>query len=483
MLILSIDQGTTGTTTVLYNQQGHSIAKAYREFRQIYPRPGWVEHSPMEIWQTVVTTIEEACANHWNEISVIGITNQRETVILWDRRTGKPIYNAIVWQCRRTAASCEQFSAQKKRIRDKTGLPVDPYFSATKIRWILEHVPNIRLEDTLFGTVDSWLIWNLTGRKVHATDITNASRTLLFDIHRRCWDQALCELFNIPMSLLPEVQPSIYQYGKVSSISKLKNVPIMAVSGDQQAALFGQTCFNPGQVKNTYGTGCFVVMNTGQQPVSSHQGLITTRAVGEATNSCYALEGPIFIGGATIQWLRDELQIIRNASESEDVAMSVQDNAGVYLVPAFVGLGAPHWNMQARGIITGLTRGTNRQHIIRAALESMAYQTADVLQAMEAESGKSIEFLAVDGGACANNFLMQFQSDIINRPVLRPKIIESTSLGVAFMAGLSAGIWQSLDTLRELKKIETTFYPRMTEDRRTQLLAGWRQALRQCKTV
>ena len=483
MLILSIDQGTTGTTTVLYDQQGFSVASAYREFRQIYPHPGWVEHDPLEIWQTVIDTIEEVCANHRDKVSAIGITNQRETTILWDRYTGKPVYNAIVWQCRRTAVLCEKFSAQEAMIREKTGLPLDAYFSGTKIRWILDHVPDLRLEDTLFGTVDSWLIWNLTNGKVHATDFTNASRTLLFNIHQRCWDQTLCELFNIPMTLLPAVQPSLHEYGQASCIPNLNNVSIMAVAGDQQAALFGQTCFDPGQVKNTYGTGCFVVMNTGQQPVISQRGLVTTLAVDESANPCYALEGSIFIGGAAIQWLRDELQILQNAAESEVAAMSVHDNAGVYLVPAFAGLGAPHWDMRARGIITGLTRGTNRQHIIRAALESMAYQTADVLQVMEAESGRSIKFLAVDGGACANDFLMQFQSDIINRPVLRPKIIESTTLGVAFMAGLSAGMWQSLDTLRELKQADTTFHPDMANEHRTQLLADWRQALRQCRTT
>lgn len=479
MHILAIDQGTTGTTTVLFDQSGKIVAKAYREFPQIYPRPGWVEHDPLQIWQTVLDSIAEIRFQFPDQITAIGITNQRETTILWDKTTGKPIYNAIVWQCRRTADICEQLRPYESIFRRKTGLPIDAYFSGTKIKWILENVSEYRLENILFGTIDSWLIWNLTNGKVHATDYTNASRTLLFNIREKKWDVELCELLTIPSSILPQVKKSVDNYGIIESISSLAGVPILGVAGDQQAALFGQTCFSRGQIKNTYGTGCFVMMNTGNEAIYSKKGLITTLAVDGSGNPCYALEGSIFIAGAAIQWLRDELHLIDKSSDSEQAALTVADNNGVYLVPAFVGLGAPHWNMQARGTLAGLTRGTNRNHIIRAALEAMAYQTYDVLTTMEQETQATIHNLAVDGGAVVNNFLMQFQADILNKPVLKPESIESTSLGVAYMAGLKAGIWKNAEELAQLKKIEREFLPSMDDDKRDELLKGWQKALRQ----
>jgi glycerol kinase len=479
MYVLSIDQGTTGTTTVLYDQSGKIAGKAYRELSQVYPRPGWVEHDPMEIWQTVMDTVEELCSHYPQEIAAIGITNQRETAILWDRKTGTPIYNAIVWQCRRTADYCERLLEHEALFRRKTGLPVDPYFSGTKIKWILENSTGYRLDDLLFGTVDTWLIWKLTGGKVHATDYTNGSRTLLFDIREKRWDQELCRLLGIPLGILPEVRKSIDDYGVVETVPWIAGIPILAVTGDQQAALFGQTCFAKGQIKNTYGTGCFVVMNTGSEAITSNTGLITTLAVNGSGDPCYALEGSIFIAGAAIQWLRDELRIIEDSSDSEAAALSVGDNGGVYLVPAFVGLGAPHWNMQARGTLVGLTRGTNRNHIIRAALESMAYQTHDVLSTMEQETEMKTERLAVDGGAASNNFLMQFQSDIIGKPVVRPTLIESTSLGAAYMAGLKAGLWRNSEELACLKTYDREFMPSMDETNRKELIEGWRKALRQ----
>ncbi len=479
MYILSIDQGTTGTTTVLYDQSGGIAAKTYREFTQIYPRPGWVEHDPMEIWQTVIDAVEELLSQHPGKIAAIGITNQRETAVLWDKNNGLPIYNAIVWQCRRTAEFCENLHEHEALFRKKTGLPVDAYFSGTKVKWILDHVKGHKPDDILFGTIDSWLIWRLTGGKVHATDYTNASRTLIFDINEKKWDQELCEILGVPVSILPQVRKSIDDYGVVQSLNGLDGIPIFGVAGDQQAALFGQACFVKGQIKNTYGTGCFVVMNTGPEPIVSHKGLITTLAVEGSGGPCYALEGSIFIAGAAIQWLRDELRILDNASDSEALALSVKDNGGVYLVPAFVGLGAPHWNMQARGALVGLTRGTNRSHIIRAALESMAYQTYDVLSTMEEETGTRPNRLMVDGGATANDFLMQFQADIIDRPVARPSIIESTSLGVAYMAGLKAGIWNGPEELSKLKTYDREFTPSMDHKNRKELLKGWKKALRQ----
>ena len=479
MYILAIDQGTTGTTTVLYNQDGKIVDKAYREFTQIYPRPGWVEHNPLEIWQTVVDSVKELCSRHKEKIVAIGITNQRETTVIWDKKTGKPIHNAIVWQCRRTADICEQLKPKEELFRSKTGLPVDAYFSGTKIKWLLENAKGYKIDNLLFGNVDTWLIWKLTDGKVHATDYTNASRTLIFNIVEKKWDEDLCQLLNIPPSILPDVQKSVDDYGVVESIPEIAGAPIYGDAGDQQAALFGQACFIEGEIKNTYGTGCFLLMNTGSKAIFSKKGLVTTLAVGGDGNPCYALEGSVFIAGAAIQWLRDELKIIEKSSDSEKAALSVEENGGVYMVPAFVGLGAPHWDMQARGVIVGLTRGANRNHIIRAALESMAYQTYDVLSTMEEETGIKADKLAVDGGAVENNFLMQFQADIINKPVIRPQVTESTSLGVAFMAGLRAGVWKNSDELAQLKSIEREFIPAMNDFKRNKLLNGWQKALRQ----
>jgi glycerol kinase len=478
-VILAIDQGTTGTTSVLYDEKGSIVDKAYRECTQIYPRPGWVEHDPVEIWQTVKETVKELCARRSRKIAAIGITNQRETTILWDRQTGQPIHHAIVWQCRRTAGICEQFKEHESLFRSKTGLPLDAYFSGTKIKWLLDHVKGYQKENILFGNVDTWMIWKLTNGNVHATDYTNASRTLIYNIVEKKWDEELCALLNIPMHALPRVYKSMDDYGAVESIPELRGVPIFGVAGDQQAALFGQACFDSGQIKSTYGTGCFLLMNTGAEPVLSRKGLITTLAINGNGDPCYALEGSVFIAGAAIQWLRDELKAIENSADSEQAALSVADNGGVYMVPAFVGLGAPHWDMEARGAIVGLTRGANRNHIIRAALESMAYQTYDVLSTMEEETGCAAEKLAVDGGAVENGFLMQFQADLLEKPVIRPAVIESTSLGAAYLAGLQAGVWKSSEELSRLKRIEKEFVPSMPNNIRTDLLAGWRKALRQ----
>jgi len=482
MYVLAIDQGTTGTRAVLYNELGQMVDKSDRPLRQIYPKPGWVEHNPLEIWQTVVATIQELCGRHDGKIAAIGITNQRETTVIWDKRTGQPIHNAIVWQCRRTADICEQLKPKEHLFRRKTGLPIDAYFSGTKIKWLLEHVAGYRIEDVLFGTIDSWLIWKLTNGQVHATDYTNASRTMIFNIIEKRWDEELCQLLNIPGHILPMVKRSIDDFGHVAAIDEIAGVPIYGVAGDQQAALFGQTCFAPGQIKNTYGTGCFLLMNTGSEAIFSSNGMLTTLAVAGDGSPCYALEGSVFIAGAAIQWLRDELRIIASSKESEAAALAVPDTAGVYMVPAFVGLGAPHWDMQARGVIVGLTRGANRNHLVRAALEAMAYQSYDVLTAMAAETGMMADKLAVDGGAVGNNFLLQFQADILNMPVVRPTIIESTSLGVAFMAGLRAGLWKNSDELSRLKAIDREFRPRMCSDQRVELLRGWQKALRQAMT-
>ncbi len=479
MYILAIDQGTTGTTTVLYNQEGGIVDKAYRELRQIYPQPGWVEHDPLEIWQTVVDSVQELKSRNKEKIAAIGITNQRETTIVWDKKTGQPIHNAIVWQCRRTADICEKLKPKEELFRNKTGLPVDAYFSGTKIKWLLQNVKESKADNLLFGNIDTWLIWKLTDGKVHATDYTNASRTLIFNIIEKKWDAELCRLLNIPPSILPQVKKSVDDYGVVESIPEIADVPIFGDAGDQQAALFGQACFKEGQSKNTYGTGCFLLINTGSNAIFSEKGLVTTLAVNGKGDPCYALEGSVFIAGAAIQWLRDELKIIDKSAESEKAALSVEDNGGVYMVPAFVGLGAPHWDMQARGVIVGLTRGANRNHIIRAALESMAYQTYDVLSTMEDETGIKTEKLAVDGRAVQNDFLMQFQANIIDRPVLRPSVVESTSQGAAFLAGLKAGIWKNSDELSRLKSVEKEFIPLMDNQKREELVRGWKKALRQ----
>ncbi len=477
--ILAIDQGTSGTTTVLYDRKGRIAGKAYREFRQIYPRPGWVEHDAEEIWRTVLATVRGLCAGKKARIAALGITNQRETTVVWDRRTGKPIHNAIVWQCRRTADYCRGLSGHAKHIRRVTGLPVDAYFSGSKIRWILRNVEGYDRKNVIFGTIDSWLVWKLTDGGTHATDYTNASRTMLYDLRRKRWDPKLCRLLSVPLAMLPKVKKSADDYGVVTSIPAIRDVPILGVAGDQQAALFGQACFERGELKNTYGTGCFLLLNTGKKAIISRRSLITTLAIDGSGNPCYALEGSVFIAGAAIQWLRDELKILARASHSEKAARAAKDNAGVYLVPAFVGLGAPHWDMQARGALVGLSRGANRNHIIRAALEAMAYQSNDVLAAMEKDTGLRYRELAVDGGAAANDFLMQFQADVINRPVARPAVIETTSRGAAFLAGLKSGFWKDSRQLRRLKKIERVFRPKMKRGEREQLLAGWARALRQ----
>ena len=481
MYILAIDQGTTGTTTVLYGKDGKPVKKAYREFTQHFPQPGWVEHDPEEIWQTVVDTVTEICTEYAGNISAVGITNQRETTVVWNKKTGKPVHNAIVWQCRRTAGLCEELKKDQDLITAKTGLPVDAYFSGTKLKWILENVKDLPIDDLLFGTIDTWLVWKLTRGKVHATDHTNASRTLLFNIEKRRWDDRLCQLLSVPPSLLPEVKNSADDYGTVTAIEGLKDVPISGVAGDQQAALFGQACFEPGQIKNTYGTGCFLMMNTGTNRINSANGLLSTLAIDAEGKPCCALEGSVFIAGAAIQWLRDELKILEKAPDSEAAANAVENTNGVYLVPAFVGLGAPYWDSDARGILTGLTRGTSRNHVIRAALESMAFQTSDVLNAMHQDTGSYPETLAVDGGACANNFLMQFQADITGCTVCRPEVIESTSLGAAFLAGLYTGFWGSSDELARLKKYEKEFTPQLDEKTKKELLAGWEKAVRQAR--
>jgi glycerol kinase len=477
MAILSIDQGTTGTTVIVVNQQGEIMAQAYREFTQYYPRPGWVEHDPLEIWQCVQTCIDEILNNNKVTVEAIGITNQRETTVIWDADTGRPVYPAIVWQCRRTAAICADLEPRRELIRQKTGLPLDAYFSGTKAQWILENAPGDPEQQLLFGTIDTWLIWQLTGGQVHATDFTNASRTMLFNIHEKIWDPELCELMHIPLDILPEVRPSAGSFGTVLSLPKLTGTPILGVAGDQQAALFGQQCFQKGEMKNTYGTGCFIMMNTGSEAIRSDQGLITTLAADPNGKPCYALEGSIFIAGAAIQWLRDELGLLDSAADSEAAARAVADNGGVYLVPAFVGLGAPYWDMDARGLLTGLTRGSNKNHIIRAALEAMAYQTHDVVRAMEEDTGLTIASLAVDGGATQNDFLMQFQADILNLEIHRAAQLETTALGAAYLAGLAVGKW-TVDNLRSLSHSGGNYSPGMADDERNGYLQGWQQAIK-----
>ncbi|NTW70083.1 MAG: glycerol kinase GlpK [Chlorobiaceae bacterium] len=479
MAVLAIDQGTTGTTCILYNHDGEPVGRAYREFSQIYPSEGWVEHDPEEIWQSVVEGVQELRAGTQVPITAIGIANQRETTIVWDRMTGKPVYNAIVWQCRRTSELCRKYEAEREMITAKTGLPLDAYFSATKIRWILDNSPDLDIDNLLFGTVDTWLVWRLTGGRVHATDFTNASRTLLYNIRQKQWDRELLDLFEIPQSLLPEVKSSMDDFGRVSTLEELKDIPIAGVAGDQQASLFGQCRFFSGAVKNTYGTGCFMVMNTGDTFIKSQHGLLTTLALDANGKSCYALEGSVFIGGAVIQWLRDELRLLEYTWESEAMAKAAGENGGVYIVPAFVGLGAPHWQMEARGTIAGLTRGSNRNHIVRAALESIAYQSFEVFQAMVADSGFSPNALMVDGGAVSNGFLMQFQADLLDVPILIPANAESTSLGAAYLAGLQTGEWSSSGELLKLHQAARTYVPDMTPAERERLINGWQKAVRQ----
>ncbi|MBI1822135.1 MAG: glycerol kinase GlpK [Nitrospirae bacterium] len=485
--ILALDQGTTSSRAILFNQKGEIVSSAFREVAQIYPQAGWVEHNPAEIWNSQISSAKEAVIKGGispREILTIGITNQRETTILWDRLTGEPLYNAIVWQCRRSSPLCHQLKAEgfAGPIRKKTGLVVDAYFSATKIKWLIENIPEIQKKakkgEALFGTVNSWLLYQLTGKKVHATDYSNASRTMLFNIHKLSWDQELLERFGIPVSILPEVKNSSEIYGYTHpDLFEGVSIPISGMAGDQHAALFGQGAFQKGSGKNTYGTGCFLLMNTGDQPVVSKTGLLTTIAWGLENKITYALEGSVFIGGAVIQWLRDELKIIQNAAESEDLALSLKNNGGVYLVPAFVGLGAPYWDMEARGIIVGLTRGAGRAHIARAALESIAYQVKDLMTVMEQDSGFSLQDLRVDGGAVKNNFLMQFQSDMINTPLIRPKVTETTAMGAAYLAGLAVGFWKNLEEIQKNWQEERRFLPSMGETQRNQYYNEWKRAV------
>ena len=485
--IMAMDQGTTSSRCILFDHAGTVCATAQKEFRQHFPQPGWVEHDPMEIWRTTLEVAKNAMEKLGvtaDDIAAIGITNQRETTVLWDKYTGMPVYNAIVWQCRRTAGIIDDLIARgySDVIREKTGLVPDAYFSGSKIKWILDAVPGAREKaergEILFGTIDTWLIWNLTGGKVHVTDHTNASRTMLYNIHELCWDQELLELLDIPEAILPEVKPSTWVYGKTEYELLGGEIPIAGAAGDQQCALFGQTCFTPGQMKNTYGTGCFLLMNTGDEPVESKNGLVTTIAVGLPHKVKYALEGSIFVAGAAIQWLRDQVDVLTTARESEQYARSVPDTAGAYLVPAFTGLGAPYWDQHARGCLVGLTRGFGRAHLVRATLESLAYQTYDICKAMEQDSGIPITALKVDGGACANNFLMEFQSDILGCQVHRPACIETTALGAAYLAGLAVGYWESLEDIRNNWSIDRVFTPNIEENKRTLLLKGWRKAVK-----
>ncbi|MBE0477644.1 glycerol kinase GlpK [Candidatus Aerophobetes bacterium] len=490
--ILAIDQGTTGTRASLINKEGKIIAKFYREFPQYFPRAGWVEHNAEEIWQSTLEVIggvlSEAKVKTSN-IACIGITNQRETTVLWDKNSGEPVYRAIVWQCRRTTPLCHALKSQglEKKIKDKTGLLIDPYFSATKIRWILDNVPGVRRKaeqgKVLFGTVDSWLLWKLTKGKAHLTDYTNASRTMLFNIHSLGWDEELLDILHIPPQILPEVKPSRYIYGYTRKNNILPDdIPISGISGDQQAALFGQACFYPGTLKNTYGTGCFLLLNTGEKAVNSSKGLLTSICCNGKGEPAYMLEGSIFIAGAAIQWLRDGLELIRNAEETELLASKIESTEGVYMVPAFAGLGAPYWDASARGAILGITRGTKKEHIVRATLESIAYQTKDVLKVMLEEAGIFIDKIRVDGGAAKNNWLMQFQADILNLPVERPIYLETTSLGAAFLAGLGAGCWSEKD-IEGVWKQEAVFYPKMEEKLRKKLYAGWKKAVERIRNT
>ncbi|MBU5439265.1 glycerol kinase GlpK [Tissierella sp. MSJ-40] len=485
---MALDQGTTSSRAIIFNDEGEIVKVAQNEFTQYYPNKGWVEHDPMEIWGTqsgVAREVLETAGIRPGEIAAIGITNQRETTIVWDKVTGRPIYNAIVWQCRRTADICDDL---KKRgledyVRDNTGLVIDAYFSGTKIKWILDNVEGAREKaengELLFGNVDTWLIWNLTRGKVHVTDYSNASRTMIYNIKELKWDEKLLKELDIPASMLPEVKQSSEIYGVTDPHTfGGAEIPIAGIAGDQQAALFGQACFEAGMAKNTYGTGCFMLMNTGEEMIPSKNGLITTIAWGVNGKVEYALEGSIFVAGAIVQWLRDELKIISDASDSEYFATKVEDNNGVYIVPAFVGLGAPYWDMYARGTVVGLTRGSNRNHIIRAALESIAYQTRDVLEAMQEDSGIKLQSLKVDGGAVANNFLMQFQSNILSVDVDRPEIIETTALGAAYLAGLAVGFWKDKQEISDKWRIETRFKPIMEEEEKEKLYRGWKRAVK-----
>ncbi|HEY0611123.1 MAG TPA: glycerol kinase GlpK [Chitinophaga sp.] len=485
--ILSLDQGTTSSRAIIFDNQGAITAVAQKEFRQIYPQPGWVEHDPVEIWSTQASVAAEVIIKaglDGGRIAAIGITNQRETTIVWDRETGKPIHNAIVWQDRRTSATCDQLKQQGygPLVQEKTGLVIDAYFSGTKIKWILDNIPGAREKankgQLAFGTVDTWLIWNFSKGKLHVTDVTNASRTMLYNIHTLQWDTELLQLLDIPASMLPEVKSSSEVYGHSEATLTPFRIPIAGIAGDQQAALFGQMCISPGMVKNTYGTGCFMVLNTGAKAIPSRNNLLTTIAWKINGETTYALEGGIFIGGAVVQWLRDGLGIIRHSADVEKLATSVDSSDGVYLVPAFAGLGAPYWNQYARGTMVGITRGTTAAHIARAALESIALQTLDVLQAMQADAGMNIQELRVDGGATANNHLMQFQADILGAKVVRPHITETTALGAAYLAGLAVGFWDSIDTISSQWQVDKTFSPAMDAGQRSNLTKGWKRAIK-----
>lgn len=486
--ILTLDEGTTSARAVLFDKGGNAVSAAQREFKQIYPQPGFVEHDPVEIFSVQYAAVTEAITAigaSADEIAAVGVTNQRETTIIWDKNTGEPIYNAIVWQCRRTSEMCDKLRADglEEYIRKTTGLRIDAYFSATKIKWILDNVPGARDRaengELLFGTVDTWLIWKLSGGKIHVTDRTNAARTMLYDIHSLTWDKRILEILQIPKCMLPEVRSSSEIYGNVNILGA--EIPVSGIAGDQQAALFGQKCFCEGDIKNTYGTGCFLLMNTGATAFESKNGLITTIAADAGDNICYALEGSVFVGGAVIQWLRDELGLITTAAESEKAALSVPDSAGVYIVPAFAGLGAPYWDMYARGTICGLTRGSGKNHIIRACLEAIAYQTNDLITALKADTGLPINHIRADGGAAANNFLMQFQADISDVGVIRPVQTEATAAGAAYLAGLAVGFWKNKNEILRLPDKQTEFKPAITAKRREALTDGWKRAVRSTK--
>jgi glycerol kinase len=490
--ILALDQGTTSSRSILFDRAGQIVSEAQQEFAQLYPQPGWVEHDPEAIFATQLDTARQALHRAGagaDQVAAIGITNQRETTMVWDRATGQPLHNAIVWQCRRTASMCDQLRADDwaDPIQEKTGLVVDAYFSATKLAWLLDHVPGLREKalkgEALFGTIDSFLIWRLSGGRLHVTDVSNASRTMLFNIHSLDWDQEILDRLDIPRVMLPQVRPCSQVFGSTTANLFGQEIPIAGSAGDQQAALFGQTCFSPGQGKNTYGTGCFLLLNTGTQAVTSDRGLLTTIAwqLGKDQEVTYALEGSVFVAGAAIQWLRDGLGIISHAAETERLAGEVDDTGGVYFVPAFVGLGTPYWDAYARGTIVGLTRGTDRRHLARAALEALCYQSRDVLEAMIADSGIDLEALRVDGGAAANNLLMQLQADLQGVPVQRPAITETTALGAAYLAGLAVGFWSGLEEIAAQWKMDAEFIPAMSAERREVLYAGWQRAVKRAQ--
>ena len=487
--ILALDEGTTSARAILFDKKGCAVSTAQHEFTQIYPESSYVEHNPLEIYSAQYSSLTEAITKIGadpNEIAAVGFTNQRETVIVWDKHTGEPIYNAIVWQCRRTAEYCDKLKADgyEEYIAKTTGLKIDAYFSGTKIKWILDNVKGARQKaekgDLLFGTIDTWLIWKLSNGKIHVTDYTNASRTMFFDIHKLCWDKKLLEILDIPESMLPQVKASSEIYGEINIMGE--SIPVSGIAGDQQAALFGQQCFEKGDVKNTYGTGCFLLMNTGDKPYESQNGLLTTVAASVKGEVNYALEGSVFVGGAVVQWLRDELKLIEKSSDSEQYALKVKDTGGVYIVPAFAGLGAPYWDMYARGTICGLTRGSNKNHIIRAALESIAYQTNDLLVSLQNDTGLNIASIRADGGASQNKFLMQFQANLSKTEVLCPKSAEATALGAAFLSGLAVGFWKDINEIRTLNQDEEIYYPAMKADDRTALLKGWQKAVKAAKT-